>query len=189
MIDSNGYAELLARRPFLFHRVWGADDARLGSVLDNGLERVSSQYVGFFESRPGHVYMGDRASVLEIEPECDPDTTPWALLRIDVAHLEPCRFSADEDHFMVHSFCDHESARRGEQICRQFHIEFPPSKWVWEWAEYLRLKIPSLGQWADAVGLGADPAEVRYSLSRGTVAYRGVVPPAALRVVERHACA
>jgi hypothetical protein len=73
----------------------------------------------------------------------------------------------------------------GELACQHFRREFPPSKWLWDWAEYLRIgPLPSLGEWADAVGLGDNPAETRYSVTRGSFAYNGVVPPSALRLVR-----
>ena len=182
MIDSAGYAELLARKPILYHRVWDSD-GKLDSILEHGLERVESIYSGFFVSRPGHVYMGDRATVLGIQPEED-ETKPWTLLAIDTRQCERQRINPDEDDFMCHNFCDAPAASAGERACRRTHTTWPPSKWLWEWAQWLKIPFPNLGEWADMIGLGDDPAQTRYAISKGRLAYRGVVPASALRVVE-----
>jgi hypothetical protein len=182
VIDSAGYAELLARAPTLYHRVWDSD-AKLDSILAHGLERVASNYSGFFESRPGCVYMGERERVLSMRPEAD-DARPWTLLAIDTRQLERGRINPDEDDFMCHGFCDHALARLGERACRRSHTPWPPSKWLWEWARYLSIPLPSLGEWAEQVGLGDDPAQTRFGIARRRLAYRGVVPASALRVVE-----
>jgi len=92
VIDGHGYAELITTKPFLYHRVWDADADKLNSVLEYGLERIASGYSGFWESRPGHVYMGDREKVLKIKPHDgpqEPDERSWALLSIDSSLLEP----------------------------------------------------------------------------------------------------
>jgi hypothetical protein len=182
MLDSTGYAELCARVPTLYHRVWDSD-GKLDSILAHGLERVESNYSGFFESRPGCVYMGDREKVLTIRPEAD-DAKPWTLLAIDTTQLERQRINPDEDDFMCHNFCDAPVARAGERACRRMHLPWPPSQWLWEWARWLKIPLPNLGEWSDAVGLGDDPAATRFGIACGRLAYRGVVPPGALRVVE-----
>jgi hypothetical protein len=119
-----------------------------------------------------------------IKPKADPDDAPWVLLRVDVSQLERARINPDEDHFLVHNFCDHERVEQGERACRALNVPFPPSEWLWEWGAYLRLPLPSLGDWADAIGLGDDPATTRYSISRGSIAYNGVVPAAAITIVQ-----
>jgi hypothetical protein len=184
MLDVDGYAELVATKPFLYHRAWNADDTALGSILSNGLERVRTNYAGYWASRPDHVYMGTRAHALSVKPRQDDDGTPWALLRIDVSVLERRRIDPDEDHFLTHNWVGGEITRRQETACRRGHVPFPPSQWVWEWARYLSIPFPNLGEWADQVGLGANPKHTRWSMANGRLSYRGVIPPTALTVVS-----
>ncbi len=188
MIDSDGYAELVACRPVLFHYVWNADVATLDSIVANGLERQWSRYDGFWRSRPGHVYLGELDALRRIfaadENECQ---YPYALLSIATAWLEPQKINPDEDHFLTSMFPEASRNKVGERhACQHFGHEFPPTEWMWEWAEYLKCwRLPSLGEWADAVGLGKHPDEARYSMSKGTLAYDGVIPPRALRLIDR----
>lgn len=185
MIDSAGYAELVGRHPVLYHRVWCADE-HLASILEHGLERVRSGYDGWWTSRVGHVYMGTRTAALAVKRSKGDEDRPWALLAIDVSQLEPARLNPDEDNFLVHNFCDGKLARRGERACRRLGLPFPPSKWLWEWARYLSIPFVNLGEWAEQVNLGSQPGATRHSIACGTLAYNGVVPASALRVVEEH---
>jgi hypothetical protein len=68
VIDSSGYAELVARAPFVFHRVWDCDSEIVDSILDHGLERVRTNYAGYWASRPRHVYMGTREKACRVKP-------------------------------------------------------------------------------------------------------------------------
>lgn len=183
MIDGTGYAELLARSPHLFHLVWGSDEAKLESILGNGLARAGSVYTGFWESRPGHVYLGGLGFVNELfSSGKQARGLASALLRIDTSRLERPKINPDEDHFLTQNFGG-ANYIAGKHACSFFHREFPPSKWAWEWAEYLEIgPLPSLGQWADAVDLGSDARETRYSIAKGSLAYAGTVPADAITV-------
>ena len=183
MIDQEGYAELRARWPFLFHRVWrhvDQLDVTVQSILEHGLERTHSTEDGYWTSREGHVYFGRTKAVAGMRSGL---VCPSRLIRIDTAFLEPTKINPDEDHFLTHNFIDDPKAARNERACRRFGVPWPPSKWLWEWARYLSIPFVTLGEWAEAVELGDDPRQTRYSLACGTVAYAGVVPPAALSVV------
>lgn len=186
MLDSAGYAELLATRPFLLHCVWDVDDAKLESITSNGLERVGTHYTGLWCSREGHVYMGDivnvRRAVLNAAEE---KSTPYALVRIDVAQLEREKINPDEDHFLTYDLQDFGTKNTigDRHACARFGHEFPPSQWLYEWSQYLGRPLPSLGEWADGVGLGSRSAETEYSIAKGSIAYDGVVPPSALKVL------
>ncbi len=185
MIHSDGYAELLARRPVLYHRVWDSDEAKDASVLEHGLERVASGYTGFWESRAGHVFLNASQAVFERHPHMrEPGARPWSLFAVATAQLERQRIEPDEDCFLTHSFIDHELARRGERECRRHHVPFPPSTWLAEWGAYLGIGCPTLAEWADAVELGSDPQATRATImANTTLSYRGVVPASALRLV------
>lgn len=185
MIDSAGFAELLALRPVLYHRVWDSDGATDDSVLEHGLERVASGYTGFWESRPGHVFLSVEQPVFETMPHMRaPGARPWTQFAVATAQLERQRFEPDEDCFMVHHFMDHDLARVGERECKRHRVPFPPSNWLWEWGRYLGLGCPTLGEWADAVGLGSDPEATRATIMANTrLSYRGVIPPSAVRIV------
>jgi hypothetical protein len=187
MLDTLGYGELTARRPFFYHFLWRTDDAKLDSVLTHGLERVDSHWDGLWRSRPNHVYIGDMSRIRAIFTQgCRATKQPWDLLRVDTSLLERHRFNADEDHFTTGDYPELSKNRVNDKhACQYFHKPFPPTQWIYDWGKYLRFPIPSLGEWADAVGLGDDPAEVRYSMSKGSVAYRGVIPPKALSLVRK----
>jgi hypothetical protein len=183
MLDSAGYAELLACRPFLFHRVWDADDLKIESIMSNGLERAYTNYTGFWASRPGHVYMGTRPEAVRVKPKEDGDK-PWVLLRICTARLDRRCIDPDEDHFLTHNWVGGELAARGSAACRRLNVPFPPSQWAWEWARYLGTPLCSLGEWAEQVELGRNPAQTRFSVALGRLSYSGVVRPDALSVAE-----
>jgi hypothetical protein len=188
MLDSNGFAELTKRQPFLWHLIWESDEAKRDSILSNGLcPGGESRYEGHWRSRPGHVYMGSaravetngRQSLKHDAPK------PWDLLRIDVSQLEPRLIDPDEDHFMTQELKSGVNEIAGKHVCRVFGYPFAPSEWMAEWAAWLKIgPLPSLGEWADQVGLGKRSAETRYSASQGSLSYAGVVPPSALQLVE-----
>lgn len=183
MLDSDGYAELLARKPFLYHCAWDATAERVESILANGLERTYTNYSGFWASRPGHVYMTTSHKQKVVPPR--DGKKPWVLLRVSTARLERRLIDPDEDHFLTHNWTGGETSARAERICRETGLPFPPSQWVWEWARYLKVPFCSLGEWAEGVGLGAHPAQTRFSARLGRVSYAGVIPPDALQIVER----
>lgn len=186
MLDSDGFAELVARRPVLYHRMWDSDEAKDASVLEHGLERVGSGYRGFWESRPGHVFL--KATPEVPEPEYPHDrpaaTRPWSLFAVATAHLERGRVVPDEDCCLTHGLVDNARARKGEREVKRHRVPFPPFLWAWEWAQHLGIACPALAEWADAVGLGSDAQATRETIMLNqTLSYRGVVPASALRLV------
>src|SRR5579862_9668459 len=124
MLDSDGYAELLARRPVLYHRVWDSDEATEESILEHGLERVASGYTGFWESRPGSVFLKADPAVTEPKyPHGLPDDAcPWSLFAVVTARLERERIMPDEDCFLTHGLIDNPLARRGEREVKRHHL-------------------------------------------------------------------
>lgn len=193
MLDSDGYAELVARRPVLYHRVWGSGEATEASVLEHGLERVASGYTGFWESRPGHVFLKAKQGVPEPKhPHGLPDDAcPWSLFAVATVQLERQRFVPDEDCFLTNNFCSGSDegrllVRRAEREAKRHRVSFPPSNWLWKWGRYLGCSCPTLAEWADAVGLGSDAQATRATImDNTTLSYRGVVPASALRLVAR----
>ena len=189
MIDSAGYAELLGRKPILWHRAWDATPETVESILTNGLAHPGhSNYVGFWESRPGCVYIGERSYARNLKPKAD-EEKPWALFAVDVAQLERVRINPDEDTFSNYGTGSAKFAIDGQpdgkHVCCHFHIPPPPNGNLWDWGNWLGAPLPTLGQWADGVGLGDDPRCTLYAVRRGrSLAYRGVVPPNALRLEE-----
>lgn len=173
-----------------YHLMWDATPDRIASVLEHGLERVESNYRGYFTSRADHTYVGNIGVLKHVffgDREVftgrafvnDRDLADWAVFKVDVSALEAQRVNADEDHFAMYS------KTGGLDVLRRFHLPFPPFHWAWEWAQYLGIHVPaSLGEWADAIGLGSDPAETRHSVKCGSFAYQGVITPSALRLVR-----
>lgn len=187
MIDGDGFAELAARRPRLYHRMWGSDEAKVASVLEHGLESTYSGYADFWISRSARVFL--KASQTVAEPKkphgLAMGSASWSLFAIDTSQLEQRRIEPDEDCFLTHNFIDNDLARKGEREAKRHRIPFPPTQWLWEWARYLSIPCPTLAEWADAVELGSDPQATRQTImANQTLAYRGVVPASALRLVE-----
>jgi hypothetical protein len=188
MLDGDGYAELLARRPVLYHRVWDSDEATDASVLEHGLERVASGYTGFWESRCGHVFLKaspetPEASFPHMRP---PNARPWTLFAVATAHLERRRFEPDEDSFLTQNFLAAKTAKVSIRECQRHRVPFPPSVYLWEMGSWLGCGCPTLAEWADAVGLGSDPQATRETImADSTLSYSGIVPASALRLVSR----
>lgn len=191
MLDPSSYAELTAHKPFLFHLVWDSDEDKARSVRDEGLMQGEIRYTGFWRTRPGHVFMGSPKYLRKLF--ADRDKAPWDLWCINTAKLDRRKLNPDEDHFLTQivSTGDHVEDFSGhnfigdKHVCQYFGRQFPPSKWAYEWAEYLKLApLPSIGEWADAIGLGENPAETRYSITKESLAYDGTVPPDALSLVK-----
>ncbi len=200
MIDSDGFAELVARRSVLYHRCWNSDEAKVASILEHGLEGTYSGYKGFWVSRPGRAFLKSSPDVPEPKHPHDSDQpggAEWTLFEVQTAKLEQRRFEPDEDCFLNHNFIDHASARAGERETKRHRIPFAPSQWLWEWGRFLGMACPTLAEWADAVDLGSDPQATRATImANKTLSYRGVVPATALRLVasgvghseNRHVC-
>lgn len=175
MIDPETFA--VASRRQWFHVLWDSTPAQVASVLEHGLERERTRYPDFWASRPGHVYFGSMAHLRDHLKFFEPTDREVAVFAVDVSELDLGRIDPDEDHF-------HLSRTGGLGVMQRFRLETPPSKWAWEWARYLKITPPpSLGEWAEAIGLGHDPATTRHSARSGSLSYCGVVPPAALKQV------
>ncbi len=185
MLDSDGYAELLARRPVLYHRVWGTSATIEESIFEHGLQSVRSGYSGFWTSRRGRTFLKASPHITEPKnPHSLGDDAPWSLFTVATDALERTRIEPDEDCFLTHMFIDHESARAGARETRRHRVPFAPTQWLWEWARYLGLRCPTLAEWADDVELGSDPEATRATIMLNqTFSYSGVVPPSALRLV------
>lgn len=183
MLDSTGFAALTARRPELYHLVAYSSEERLTSVMEHGLERAETRYSGVWRSRENHVYLADSARIKSLFFESDSKWGDYDLLAINTGMLDRKRINADEDWFATGGNFAYN--RIGDKhACQVFRRPFPPCQWTHQWADYLKLApLPSLGEWADQVNLGT-PAETRYSIRKGSVAYNGVVPPDALRLVK-----
>lgn len=191
MLDSTSYAELTTRKPFLFHLVWNSDESKFESVKRNGLAQAEPRYDGFWRTRPRHVFMGTTKYLRKVFS--DRDKAPWDLWRIDVGKLDRRKLNPDEDWFLPQLTMTGDNRQdfsgenfvAGRPALQHFKREWPPTKWLWEWGKYLGLApLPSLGEWADAIELGSNPAEARYSIAKGSLAYEGTVPPDALSLVQ-----
>jgi len=187
LIDREGLAEMVYRDRHLYHLVWDATPEKIASVQEHGLERVRSNYTGYWESRSDHVYLGRLSHIERIFFKGVPSgqafvndagLANWSIFAVDLAALEPQRVNPNEDHFAFYS-------ANGQEVSRRFGLPFSPCKWAWDWARYLGIRPPaSLGEWAEAINLGRDPDTTRYSAAQGSIAYRGVVPPNALRLIR-----
>jgi hypothetical protein len=196
VLNSTSYAELTTRKRFFFHLSWDSDEDKFQSVKREGLVQAEARYDGFWRTRPGHVFIGTPRYLRKLFS--DHDKAPWDLWRVDTTKLDRRKLNPDEDHFMPGLGTGPDGNQyfggnliKGRTACCHFKREVPPTKWLWEWQEYLGLApLPSLGEWADAIGLGSNPAETRYSIAKGSLAYGGTVPPDALTLVKTtRACA
>src|SRR4051794_13143139 len=92
-----GHAALQAhvgdKGPHLFHVTsLGNRDAILGDGLRPGSEVGRYEHHGFFQTRPGHVYICDLATVPVV-----PTAGSRLTLSVDLRELDPARFDTDED--------------------------------------------------------------------------------------------
>lgn len=153
--------------PFLFHVT--REDA-VKSILRDGLrpgsERGVSTAAGFFRTRAGRVYLGDLRTLAVVKV-----AGARAYLRVDLRQLDSSCLDPDEDR--VQDSFD----RRGNGWVAQP----PPTNTATTDPEFVG---QALADWADATE-GFDAPEVSAkSLESGRVAYRGVVPPEAIKVVR-----
>ena len=185
MLDSTTAAWMATTR--LYHVVYRADHETRQSVEENGLVAgVPRHFWGRqWWPRDGHVYLATSGYLKGVRgwgrQEC-----PVDVYAVDSAALVASRVNADEDHFITNDWVTGGANMIGDRhACQAFHLPFPPTPWMWQWAEYLKLHpLPTYGEWAEAVDLGGDPAQTAYSLKRGSIAYRGDVPPSALRLIH-----
>lgn len=175
---------MVACSPQLFHIVYRADHRTRQSVNENGLVSGSPRHFWhpLYNARPGHVYLATGQMLQKIRNWGD-RSCPVDVFAVNSSVLCAARVNPDEDWFMPDDMQPGNTVR-GRHVLEVFGLEWPPNGWMWDWAKHLGLPaLPSLGDWADALNLGSDPAQTRYSLGRGSIAYKGVIPPAALTLV------
>jgi hypothetical protein len=169
MLTTDDGKELAYKHPWLYHVVWRSDERSRETVASDGLThgQIRHRWHDLFKPRPGHVYLATHKYL---------STAAWWLQRggddiyaVDTRHLVAARVSADEDHF----------TGINDAACDRFGLFRPPGMELWK--TFGSEVVPSFGDWAEQVELGSDPAHVRLSVDNGSVAYRGVVPPKALR--------
>lgn len=168
MLTRDGAAKLAYRHPWLYHVVHRADEGTRETVASDGLAPGPSRHRWhpLFTPRPGHVYLATMGYI---------SSAPWNLWRqgdemyaVDTSLLVPDRVNPDEDNFSTHM----------AGACDRFNLPRPAGMELWK---MFRSVVPSYGDWADQVDLGSDPAHIAHSLRHGSLAYRGVIPPTALR--------
>lgn len=184
MLSLRPFEEMKKRRWFHLH--FGATPATIDSVLEHGLERTYSNYEGFWTSRPEHTYIGTLERVKDVWgldkhgglAGSNTELGEWALFAVDLGELHPLRVNPDEDHLGI------QSPTGGLDVIQRFRLPVPPSKWAWDWAKYLGIRPPaSGGEWAEQIKL-VDEAPTLHSVEKGSFAYHGIVPPAALSLVK-----
>jgi hypothetical protein len=109
------------------------------------------------------------------------------VFAVDTSQLDRRRINPDEDHFRTDDEADGVDGNMlGDRAaCQAFRLPLPPTPWQYDWVTYLNLApLPSYGDWAEAVGLGGNPTETRYSVHRGSIAYKGTIPPLAISLVK-----
>jgi len=191
-------ALISVRGPYLYH---GGEPELRETLLSEGLRPRSETGRGnaawaakgpWFGSRPGHVYLATLAHLerLSLEP----------LVEVDLRLLDPSRICTDEDVFVELSMLNTPidwglsldlSGKQGQERCwSKFYTprsDSEPSSipeffsLMREWAE----AGSSFGDWADAYASLIDQEDwVALSVTYGSVAYQGAVPPAALRAYD-----
>lgn len=123
----------------------------------------------YLQPRAGHTYIGQEKYA-----------APYAkqggkLLKIDLRKLDPAKMNADEDHFNM-EFGNHTPSKF--PVVRDIH-EFnpPPSEMYFDPDD--EGGGESLGAWADDA-LGRSQDTTHHSMSQGSMAYNGVIPPEAI---------
>ena len=168
MLTRDGGQELAYKHHWLYHVVWRADATSRETVASDGLTagRCRHNWHPLFKPRPGHVYLATMDYVNE--------SVGWIrhsaedFYAIDTRYLEAHLVNADEDHFS--------GGNAGS--CDRFGIARPPGMELYK--AFGSAIVPSFGEWAEQVELGSE-AHTRFSMDRGSIAYRGVVPPRALQ--------
>jgi hypothetical protein len=158
-------------------------------ILAEGLVNRGSRYEGRTASRPGHVYLADLDRARDYADEIEDDDDDAWICVVEGLRALPGLWVCDEDNLehavdnqvdangdLVSRGWDHNApagvgrALTGELAYRFHGFSRPPR----------RDDPETLAQWAERHELER-PDLVRYSLQRGSVAYRGAVPPAHLR--------
>ena len=186
MLDSTTAAWMTTTHERLYHVVYRADHESRASIEENGLVAgtLRHRWHPLYLPRDGHVYLATG--------ECLPRVRGWGcteypidVYAVDSAALAATRINPDEDWFFADDWIASTNMIGDQHACQVFNLPLPPTQWMWQWADYLKLHpLPSYGEWAEAVDLGCDPAQTAYSLERGSIAYRGDIPPSALRLIH-----
>lgn len=185
MLDRSSAARMVAQHPQLFHVVYRSDFETRRSIAENGLAPGTTRHYwhGLYFSRPGHVYLASADYLSKVRGWGCRDY-PVDVYAVATESLASSRVNPDEDWFRSDDWAARENMIGERQACQVFRLPFPPTMWMWDWAQHLGMaRLPSYGEWADAVDLGSDPRQTAYSLQRGSVAYRGDIGPTALRHV------
>ena len=176
--------------PKLYHVVHKADLETRRSIQDNGLVSGYSRrnWHAQWTPRPGHVYLTTDRKIGRVR---NWGVTGFAVdvFAVDTSYLTRQLINPDEDWFIPPDYAtdfgttDVEGNAFAKHPLEVFKLPPPPNPWVWEWAKYLGASVPSFGEWADQVELSTIE-QTRFSLNKGTIAYRGEVPPIALKLVH-----
>lgn len=127
----------------------------------------------YLRPRQNAVYMGTgRKAAGYVQPGGD-------LLKIDLRKLNPNNLVADEDAYLPNSpepnNFDHPHTKVRE-------YDPPPLS-----DDYFGDQGMGLGEWADNINLGDNPAETHHSLSHhGAIAHQGIVPPEAISKADHY---
>ena len=164
-------AHISAHGPYLFHVT---DATHREAILDGGLRPGSDTgrqvWGDFFRTRAGRVYICDRRRGVPVVPVDGERLT----LQVDLRRLDPARFDTDEDvPYTQQRF-------QGE---RWFDTK-PPEREMRDKCSEADGQVGRLAAWAESIEEFDQPEFVERSLAAGRLAYRGVIPPAALQVVE-----
>lgn len=168
MLTTDGMRELAYRRPWFYHVVWQPDERSRETVASDGLAPGHSRryWHPLFMPRRGHVYLATTSHYLSewwMQSRSGNDVYAVATRFLSAGRINP-----DEDHFSADSV----------DTCDRFRLSRPADMELWKL--FGSVAVPSYGDWADEVGLGSVPAHTAFSVSKGSVAYAGVVPPKAL---------
>ena len=191
MIDRSGFGWLMATYPRLYHVVCRSDEDARESVLAHGVVTgapARHNWHGLWRPRPGHVYLATGAYVTRVRRWAHDGS--YDVFAVDTSYLTAACINPDEDHFSgPDDRIGGNNALGANTIgsrhaCQAFGLPFPPTPWLWNWATRLNLQpLPSYGEWAEAVDLGSRPEQTRYSVTKGSLAYRGTVPPQAVTLL------
>lgn len=176
--------------PTMYHVVYRSDLDTRQSIQDNGLVFGRPRHVWhpLWAPRPGHVYLATETKMSRVRQWGD-QSSPVDIFAVDTAHLMRENVNPDEDWFVPSDYAIDfgTSDVEGEEFTKHpievFKLSPPPNPWVYDWAKYMGASVPSFGEWAEQVDLST-AEQTRFSLNKGTIAYRGEVPPVALKLVH-----
>jgi hypothetical protein len=144
-----------------------------GQQLEEGPKNNSrSQWSGSLEPRSEHVYLGTHkysstygGSAYGQKP---------TLLKVDLRKLNHQQMNADEDHFSPDAYQGLSRSHQDFNASLQAFDPPPVDDYDWHPGE-----SETLGAWADRA-IGGDPEATRHSMTAGSMAYNGHIPPEAV---------